>query len=774
MIKLSTMNKKIVFQIFSFCILGISCTQQPKLGKDPVEDVVKAMTLEEKARLVVGTSKMYPMPPPAAPDAYQLPTKPDGYDDVQLTFKSQVKVFGAAGDSYLVSALGVPSIVYADGPAGVRIDPIRENDTRTYYATAFPISTLLASSWNTALVHEVGKAMGNEVLEYGIDILLAPGMNIHRNPLTGRNFEYYSEDPLLSGKMAAAMVNGVQSNGVGTSIKHFAANNQETYRNGINTKVDERTLREIYFKGFEIAIKESNPWTVMSSYNKLNGEYASESHTLLTKLLRDEWNYDGFVMTDWWAEHDPVAQMQAGNDLIMPGTEELIQQIVKAVQEGLLEESVLDRNVIRILNVVQKSPVYNGYTYSNQPDLEAHAEVVRKAGAEGMILLENKSQTLPLTSEKKNIALLGVHSYSLIVGGYGSGYVFCPHKIALDKGLEEAGFTLDKSMAESYAAHLVRHREAHPEEHFWYIPTIAEMGVDKKEIDRLANTCDIAILTLGRNSGEGGDRRAEKGDYYLNDLELELVKNVTAAFKSKGKKTVVVLNIGGVIEMTDWKDIPDAILLAWQAGQESGYSITDVLTGAVNPSGKLPMTFPRRYQDLPSAENFPMSDGNPSMVEYKEGIFIGYRYYNTFNVAPLYGFGYGLSYTQFEYSDLTFNNTELSDEINVSVAVKNTGKVSGKEAVQLYVTAPRTDVRKPAEELKAFGKTRLLQPGETETLTFTVKASDLASFNPEQSAWVTDTGAYTFKVGASSRNIRLTGEIEKKETSINKVSKLYE
>lgn len=768
------MNKKIIFQIFSFCIIGISCTQQPKLGKDSVEDVVKAMTLEEKARLVVGTSKMYPMPPPAAPNAYQLPPKPNGYDDVQLTFKSQVKVYGAAGDSYPVSALGVPSIVYADGPAGVRIDPKRENDAQTYYATAFPISTLLASSWDTDLMNEVGKAMGNEVLEYGIDILLAPGMNIHRNPLTGRNFEYYSEDPLLSGKMAAAMVNGVQSNGVGTSVKHFAANNQETYRNGINTKVDERTLREIYFKGFEIAIKESNPWTVMSSYNKLNGEYASESHTLLTKLLRGEWGYDGFVMTDWWAEHDPIAQMQAGNDLIMPGTEELIQKIIKAVQEGSLDESVLDRNVARILNVVQKTPVYNGYVYSNQPNLEEHAQVVRKAGSEGMVLLENKNQTLPIATENKSIALLGVHSYSLIVGGYGSGYVFCPHKIALDQGLEEAGFTLDKSMAVSYTAHLARHKEAHPEEHFWYIPTIAEMSIDKKEIDRLANTCDMAVLTIGRNSGEGGDRRTDKGDYYLNDLELELIKSVTAAFKSKGKKTVIVLNIGGVMEMTNWKDYPDAILLAWQAGQESGYSVADVLTGTVNPSGKLPMTFPKRYKDIPSADNFPMSNGNPSMVSYEEGIFIGYRYYNTFNIAPLYEFGYGLSYTQFEYSNLIFNNTELNNEISVSVTVKNIGKVAGKEAVQLYVSAPGKDIRKPAEELKAFGKTKLLQPGGSETLTFTVKASDLASFNPQQSAWVADAGIYTFKVGTSSRNIRLTGKIEKKEALINEVSKLYE
>lgn len=723
----------------------------PQLGKDSIDEVISAMTLEEKVRFVVGTAKMHPNPPYPAPGTFMRPPAPENNEVV--TFSTETKVKGAAGESFPVTRLRIPSIVYADGPAGVRIDPTREGSVEQYYATAFPIATLLASSWDVNLVKQVGEAMGKEVLEYGVDILLAPGMNIHRNPLTGRNFEYYSEDPLLSGKMAAALVNGIQSNGVGTSIKHFAANNQETYRNGINVKVSERCLREIYLKGFEIALKESSPWTVMSSYNKINGEYASESHDLLTKLLRDEWGYSGFVLTDWWAEHDPVEQMKAGNDLLMPGTEEQIQAIISAVNEGKLDEEIINRNVKNILQGIIKMPAFRNYAYSNKPDLTNHAELVRASAAESMILLENKNDALPI-SEQKKIALFGVASYDIIVGGSGSGYVYKSHKISLEEGLNKAGYQTDETLSHLYKTYIEQQKKILPAENFWHVPVVSETMIENEEIERLALDSDIAILTIGRNSGEGDDRKLEKGDYYLTDIERSLIEEVVAAFKKQEKETIVVLNIGGVIEMTDWKNLPDAILLAWQPGQEGGYAIADVLTGKVNPSGKLPMTFPKQYADVPSAGNFPWSDNDPSVVKYVEDIFVGYRYYNTYHVNPLYEFGYGLSYTQFKYSDLTF--TESDDDILISVTVKNNGKTPGKEVVQLYVTPPNGSLKKPAEELKAFGKTTLLQPDESQTLSFLLKPEDLASYHEEHAAWITDTGIYTIKIGSSSKEIRLS------------------
>jgi len=708
------------------------------------------MTLEEKVRMVVGTAKGHPNPPMPAPGTFQRPPKGD---DDQSTYQTKTKVPGAAGDSYPISRIGIPSIVYADGPAGVRIDSVRENDNLKYNATAFPIATLLASSWDLELVRKVGEAMGNEALEYGVDIILAPGMNIHRNPLTGRNFEYYSEDPVLSGKMAAAMVNGIQFNGVGASIKHFAVNNQETYRNGIDVIVDERTLREIYLKGFEIAIKESDPWTIMSSYNKINGDYASESTWLLTDLLRDEWGYQGFVMTDWWAEYNPVNQMKAGNDLIMPGTEEQIQELISAVKSGKLDERILDKNISNILSVIKRTPTFNRYQYTNKPDLTKHASIVRRSAAEGMVLLENKNHTLPLNKNIKNVALLGVSSYDVIVGGYGSGYVYRPHKISLDKGLTEAGYVIDQSTSKAYAEYIKQQKEILPQENFWHVATIPEMEVKSQDITRLAELNDIAIISVSRNSGEGDDRKLEKGDYYLTDIELEQIKHTVSAFRKEGKKTIVVLNIGGVIEMTDWKDIPDAILLAWQPGQKAGYSITDILTGEISPSGRLATTFPAKYEDVPSARNFPKSEGNPSMVKYEEGIYIGYRYYNTFKVAPTYPFGYGLSYTDFNYTDFQLDKNVFDGKITVTFNVTNSGKIQGKEVVQLYVNAPGKELEKPIRELKVFFKTKLLQPGESQKISFSLTNEELASYNPSVSAWSVEKGQYQMQICRSSDNI---------------------
>ena len=442
--------------LISFLISGNSqTTNTPKLGKDPVKKVIAAMTLEEKAALVVGTGMRMPGPPPPAADASKPPANaPAITPSGPVIGQTQTLVAGAAGTSFVLPRLGITPMVLTDGPAGVRISPKRENDNNTYYCTAFPVGTLLASTWDVELVNKVGKAMGNEVLEYGADVLLGPGMNIHRNPLCGRNFEYYSEDPYVTGKIAAAMVNGVESEGVGTSIKHFAANNAETNRNSLNTIISERALREIYLEGFRIAVQEGQPWTVMSSYNLINDIYTSENPELLTNILRKDWGFKGFVMTDWFGGKNPVAQMIAGNDMLMPGTPDQIKVIIQAVKDGKLDVSILDRNIERILTIMLQSPRFKGYKYSNKPDLKAHAEVTRQASSEGMVLLKNDSSALPLGAGIKNIAVFGNTSYEIITGGTGSGKVNEAYSVSLTEGLKNSGYKLNEDLHSLYANYM--------------------------------------------------------------------------------------------------------------------------------------------------------------------------------------------------------------------------------------------------------------------------------------------------------------------------------
>ena len=748
--------KKLIVAVAAVALLASCGKKELKLNENNIDQIVAAMTLEEKAALVTGVGM------------------DSGEEGLSATIGAQAELVpGAAGSTHAIARLGIPATVLADGPAGLRINPTREGDDQTYYCTHFPIGTLLASTWNQQLVEEVGKAIGNEVLEYGADVLLAPAENIHRNPLNGRNFEYFSEDPLVAGKTAAAYVRGVQTNGVGTSVKHFAFNNQETNRTGNNAIISQRAQREIYLKGFEITVKESDPWTVMSSYNKINGTYTSQSRDLITTVLRDEWGFKGLVMTDWYGGDNGAEQIAAGNDMLQPGTALQYEQIMAALADGSLTEAELDVCVRRCLELVARSPKAKGYKYSNKPDLEGHAAVTRQSALEGMVLLENNG-ALPL-KDVKNVAVFGCTSYAFIAGGTGSGNVNRAYTVSLLDGLKNAGFNVDDSNKDLVLKHIADEEAAFkatlPEGDmlaaFYPVPRPSEIIPSAADLIVSAKTNDVAIITFGRNSGEFFDRTS--ADFALNAGERKLLNDVTRAFHSVGKKVIVVLNVGGVIETASWKNVPDAILLAWQAGQEGGNSVTDILTGKQSPSGKLPMTFPVNLMDAASSANFPIDATNEvyflnrredsnvkdiDVTNYAEGIYVGYRWFDKQNLPVSYPFGYGLSYTSFEYS-LPIVTVD-GDRVVAFVNVTNTGSVAGKEAVQLYVSAPAGNLDKPVKELKAYAKSKELAPGEAQTLTFSIPLYELASFDESQSAWVMDAGTYTFLFGASSRDIRCT------------------
>ena len=767
------MKKLLSGSLLTALLLSSCGNGELRLREDNIDQILAAMTLEEKAMLVTGVGM-------------------DGQDTGEsATIGSSADLVpGAAGSTHAIPRLGIPQIVLADGPAGLRINPTREGDEQTYYCTHFPIGTLLASTWNEQLTEEVGAAIGNEVLEYGADVLLAPALNIHRNPLCGRNFEYYSEDPLLAGKTAAAYVRGVQSQGVGTSIKHFALNNQESNRTGNNAIVSTTATRMIYLKGFEIAVKESDPWTVMTSYNLLNGIYTSEDPDLVETVLRDEWGYRGTVMTDWFGGKDAAAQMHAGNDMLQPGRYSQYQQIIDAVNGGTLAVADLDRNVRRILQLVVRTPRFKGYQYSNKPDLEAHAAVTRQSATEGMVLLENKANALPLPAEVHNVAVYGVTSYDFIAGGTGSGNVNRAYTVSLLDGLQNVGYSIDPQVQQRYLAYQQqvadekaeaerKAREAGEDRNFLLSflpqPLPAEIVPTSAELSAAVRGNDAAIITLGRISGEFLDRKTS--DFNLSGEEQQLIQSVTRAFHAADKKVIVVLNVGGVIETATWRQLPDAVLLAWQAGQEGGNSVADVLSGKVSPSGKLPMTWPVRLEDHASSANFPRAEqfglnlstfsgeaeAEREPVElwdythYGEGIFVGYRWFDYQNITPSYPFGYGLSYTTFEYSNAKAVNAD--GQISVTVDVRNAGAAEAKEVVQLYA-ANNGYVDMPVRQLRAFAKTQSLAPGQTQTVTLSFPAEDLAVYDETDSRWVAEAGTYTLLVGASSRDIRAEVDVE--------------
>ena len=762
--------KKTILTALAATTYMMTMNGQPKLSATNIDEVLQAMTLEEKARLLVGGANNF-------------------FGDQAVVGGEATLVAGAAGTSPEIARLGIPATVLTDGPAGVRIDPTRKGDSQTYYATGFPIGTCLASTWNTELVGKVGEAIGNETKEYRCDVILGPGMNLHRSPLCGRNFEYYSEDPFVTGKIGAAYINGVQSQGAGVSAKHFAVNSQETERTSVDERVSQRALRELYLRGFEIAVRESQPWTIMSSYNQVNGQYSMGNRDLLTSILRDDWGYKGIVMTDWIGIRQglpTISEVQAGNDLMEPGQPAQVNDIIEGVKSGKLSMADVDRNVRRMLEYIVKTPSFHKYPATNKPDLKGHAAITRQTACEGIVLLKNNG-CLPWNSESstfnaqrstiKTVALFGENSYNFLPGGVGSGCVHTPYVVDMVEGLKNAGIKSSESLTDIYRKYVDYARvkfqyERHPAKWFQTEEMgpqkYPEIAVNAIAIGKEVQSADAAIVTIGRQAGEGIDRDLET-EFNLIPEERQLIIDVCQAFHAAGKPVVVIINSGSVIETASWKSYPDAIVCAWQPGEEGGNSVADILTGKVCPSGKLTMTWPLAATDHPSTRNFPgLVDfytyqvartgerklANYDFTNHEEDIYVGYRYFDTFNKEVAYPFGYGLSYTTFAYSKTTVKVS--GDNVTVSVTVKNTGKVAGKEVAQVYVTAPKGQIEKPAQELKAFAKTRELKPGESETLTMQIPVRMLASFDEAGSQWLAEAGQYTFRIGASSSDIRCT------------------
>ncbi len=636
-----------------------------------------------------------------------------------------------------IERLDIPAVMVTDGPHGLRKqggsgDHLGLGDSVP--ATCFPTAAGLASSWNRELLHQVGEAIGEEAQAEQVAIVLGPGTNIKRSPLCGRNFEYFSEDPYLSSELAASHIQGVQSQDVGTSLKHFAANNQEERRMSVDTIVDERTLREIYLASFEGAVKQGKPWTVMCSYNKLNGTYTGENEYLLTDILRREWGFEGFVVSDWGAVNERVDALKAGLELEMPANGGIGDaKIVAAVKDGKLDEKILDRAVEQLLRFVFNAIELQKPNATFDPN--EHHQLARRVAAESMVLLKNDHNLLPL-SKKGRVAVIGEFAVQPRYQGSGSSHI---NPTQLDQALDEIRKLVDSESEVTYAPGYDLDSDDVKDELV-------------QEAVKLAGEADVVILFTGlpdRYESEGYDR---------THLELPLNhKQLIKELAAVQPNLVVVLSNGSPVTMP-WLDQTSAVLEGYLGGQAGGGAVADLLFGEVNPSGKLPETFPVQLSDNPSFLNFP---GEGDRVEYREGIFVGYRYYDTKQLEPLFPFGYGLSYTSFEYSELQVDRTSMTDQdtVNVQVTVRNTGSRRGQEIVQLYVHDPESSVIRPEQELKGFAKVAL-EPGESKTVSFMLDKRAFAYYHTELRDWHVETGEYELRVGASSRDIRLKQTIE--------------
>jgi beta-glucosidase len=649
-------------------------------------------------------------------------------EQMTLEEKAALCTGATAWSTTPIDRLGVPEMYVTDGPHGVR----RAAEAGAFIgpslpATCFPTASCLASSWDVDLIRKMGQALGEECVALKVDVLLGPGTNMKRTPVCGRNFEYFSEDPYLAGEMAASLIDGVQSKGVGTSLKHFAVNNQEFERFSINAKVDERTLREIYLPAFETAVKKAQPWTVMCAYNKLNGTYCSEDHELLVDILKDEWAFEGLVVSDWGAVHERVASLRGGLDLEMPGPKDRrVQAVVDAVRRGELDEAVLNESVRRILRIVFKAAeTPKGGAF----DVDAHHALARQIAAEGMVLLKNNG-LLPLKNPQ-HIAVIGRAAGQAHFQGGGSSHINPTRTDVPFKEVQQLAEHAELTYAAGY-----------PTDN-----TFQQALIDEAVV--LAKAADVALLYVALptfKESEGYDR----ADLDLTEQQVALIKAVAAIQPN----TIVILNNGAPVTMSDWIDAPAAILEAWMMGQAGGGAIADVLFGRVNPSGKLAETYPLRLADTPAYLNFPGENGE---VRYGEGLFIGYRYYDAKGVPVQFPFGYGLSYTTFAYSNPTVSAATFKDVqgLTVSVDVTNTGPLTGKEVVQVYVHDRQSRLVRPLKELKGFAKVEL-QPGETKTVSISLDFRAFAFYDPAYQQWVTEDGEFDLLIGASAADIRGT------------------
>ncbi len=637
---------------------------------------------------------------------------------------------------------GIPSIMVCDGPHGLRKkDYNKKGDSlsNSVPAISYPTAATTASSWDPELLYEMGVALGKKCLKEEVGVLLGPGVNMKRSPLCGRNFEYFSEDPILAGELAAGFINGVQSMGVGTSLKHFCANNQETRRMTCDSVVDERALREIYLTAFEIAVKKAKPWTVMNSYNKINGVHGSENKHTQIEILRDEWGFDGVVVSDWGAVNDRVLGFKNGNDLEMPSSSGSgTKKIIEAVKNGTIDEATLNERALNMLNLIKKAAdgTKKNYPYNDADD----QDFARKVAANSMVLLKNNG-ILPLKKNGK-VAVIGELARTPRYQGAGSSHI---NPTRLDNALEElqkAGY--DVEFAQGYELSAKKAKKN------------AELAAQAAQV---ASKCETVILFIGLTDeyeAEGFDRQHME----LPKAHDSLVKEIL----NVNKNVIIVLAGGSPVEMP-WNDNVAAILNSYLGGQAGAGAVADIISGAVNPSGKLPETYPVAYYDTPAFNNYP---GNPASVEYRESVYIGYRYYEKAAKAVRYPFGFGLSYTTFEYSDIKLDKTSMKDSetLKVSFTVKNTGDVSGYEIAQLYVADKESTIYRPAKELKGFKKV-WLNPGEAKEITIELSKRAFAFYNVNINDWCVETGAFDILVGASSADIKLSATVNVEGTTEN-------
>ncbi len=662
----------------------------------------------------------------------------------QMTLEEKAAICDGADFWHLkgMEKYGFPSIMVCDGPHGLRKkDYSKTGDSlsNSVPAISYPTAATTAASWDPELLYEMGVALGKKCLKEEVGVLLGPGINMKRSPLCGRNFEYFSEDPILAGELAAGFIEGVQSQGVGTSLKHFCANSQETRRMTCDSVVDERALREIYLTAFEIAVKKAKPWTVMNSYNKINGAHGSENKHTQLEILRNEWGYDGVVVSDWGAVNDRVLGLKNGNDLEMPSSSGAgAKKIVDAVKNGTLDEAVLNERALNMLNLIKKAVdgAKPGYAYNDADD----QPFARKVAAQSMVLLKNNG-ILPLKKSGK-VAVIGELARTPRYQGAGSSHI---NPTQLDNALEELqkvgynvefaqGYELKQKKAKKNAEHL-------------------------QQAVEVAKRCETVVLFIGLTDdyeAEGFDRTHMNLPEAHDNLVREILK--------VNKNVVIVLAGGSPVEMP-WNDGVSAILNSYLGGQAGAGAVADIISGAVNPCGKLPETYPMTYYDTPAVNNFPR---NPASVEYRESVYIGYRYYEKAKKAVRYPFGYGLSYTTFEYSDIRLDKASMSenDTLTVSFKLKNTGDVSGYEIAQLYVADKESTIYRPEKELKAFKKV-WLNPGEIKEVKLILNKRAFAFYNVNINDWCVESGEFDILVGASSADIKLSATVNVSGTTEN-------